>query len=156
MTTWYLRNGTDITGPLTTDQLKAMGKGGRVTEGMEVAKSAQGPWHKASAVSGLTVLPAATAAMAPTIVHSHAAPVIVHAPATRHVTTEGTSKTIKIQQLIALLMILGGALAVVLAAQLPGGPNEQQAAQFVGGISAVAFGILWRIVLRLAKWWYHE
>ena len=52
-TEWYLRSGSTVTGPLSTDQLKAMGKSGRVTEGMEVSKDASGPWHRASGVNGI-------------------------------------------------------------------------------------------------------
>lgn len=156
-TEWYLRSGPTVTGPLTTDQLKAMGKAGRVVEGMEVSNDADGPWHRASAVNGLVVIPAALAASA---VRPQAGPrnttVVVESPVPTHVTVEKTRKSIKIQRLIALMMILTGAtltIVGVLAAE-----NEPQPSPVVSGIGSLITvgGIGWRIVLRALTWWHHD
>ena len=159
---WYLRSGSTVTGPLSTDQLKAMGKSGRVTDGMEVSKNASGPWHRASSVNGLVVVPAAPAAPA---VVAHAPPAVKHTtvlvdvPKPRHVTTEATGKGIKIQQLIALVMLLAGLGLIIAGAQTVG---EQGAApgtgggMLFGGMLMFTVAVAWRIVLRMLKWWHHE
>lgn len=156
-TEWYLRSGPTVTGPLTTDQLKAMGKAGRVVDGMEVSKDANGPWHRASAVNGLVVIPAAPTAP---VVRPPAGPrnttVVVESPVPAHVTIEKTRKSIKIQRLLALMMILTGATLTVvgvLAAE-----NEPQPSPVVSGIGSLiaVVGIVWRIALRALTWWHHD
>ena len=158
-TEWYLRSGSTVTGPLSTDQLKAMGKGGRVTEDMEVSKNASGPWHRASGVNGLVVVPAAPSVVAHAPPAAKHTTVLVDVPKPRHVTTEATGKGIKIQQLIALVMLLAGLGLIIAGAQTVG---EQGAApgtgggMLLGGMLMFTVAVLWRIVLRMLKWWHHE
>jgi hypothetical protein len=168
-TEWYLRSGSTVTGPLTTDQLKAMGKSGRVTDGMEVSKDASGPWHRAAGVNGLVVVPAASAAAASPPVVASAPPAVKHTtvlvdvPKPRHVTTEATGKGIKLQQLIALVMLLGGLGLFVAGVQSVGPANPAAAAadrgagalMTLGGMLMFTVGVAWRIVLRVLKWWHH-
>jgi len=158
---WFLRSGTTVTGPMTTDQLKAMGKSGRVVEGMEVAKSASGPWHRASAVSGLVVVPATPTPVA--AVHSpepsRHTTIVVEGQKAKHVTTEGTRKFIKIQQLIAFVMLLCGLGLIVAGAQTVGGQGAAPGTgggMLLGGVLMFTVAVAWRIVLRVLKWWHHD
>ena len=164
-TEWYLRSGSTVTGPLSTDQLKAMGKSGRVTEGMEVSKDASGPWHRAAGVNGLVVVPAAPAAPAAPHVVAHAPPaakhttVLVDVPKPRHVTTEATGKGIKLQQLIAFVMLLVGLGLIIAGVQTVGGQDAAPGTgggMFLGGVLMFTVAVVWRIVLRMLKWWHHD
>jgi hypothetical protein len=161
-TEWYLRSGSTVTGPLSTDQLKAMGKSGRVTDGMEVSKNASGPWHRASSVNGLVVVPAAPAAPAVVAQAPPAAKqttVLVDVPKPRHVTTEATGKGIKIQQLIALVMLLAGLGLIIAGAQTVGAQGAAPGTgggMLLGGMLMFTVAVAWRIVLRMLKWWHHE
>ena len=164
-TEWYLRSGSTVTGPLSTDQLKAMGKSGRVTEGMEVSKDASGPWHRASGVNGLVVVPAAPPAPAAPAVVAQAPPaakhttVLVDVPKPRHVTTEATGKGIKLQQLIAFVMLIVGLGLIIAGVQTVGGQGAEPGTgggMFFGGVLMFTVAVVWRIVLRMLKWWHHE
>lgn len=145
-TEWFLRSGSVVTGPLSTDQLKAMGAAGRVWHGMEVSKSPGGPWHQAEAVKGLTVLPAST--------QPQAAPVVV--ARSGHVTVEKTSKRLKGQQLVAWLVLIGSIVTVMLDA----GSRDQNATREPGGLMfgamcAISFSLVWIIYIRFSTWWNH-
>jgi hypothetical protein len=161
---WYLRSGSTVTGPLTTDQLKAMGKGGRVTDSMEVSKSATGPWHRAASVNGLTVIPESLPTVAPPSHRSPQSPkhttVLVEVPSPRHVTVEGTQKSIKIQQLIALILLVSGPVLMIIGTQIAAGTNRQDAPaggfMLIAGTIMLFVAVVWRIVLRVMKWWHHD
>jgi len=69
---WYCRiaNSTEVVGPLSDDQLRAMAREGRLQPSDAVAQTANGPWYLASHVRGLfpqsEVVPSRTPASPPT------------------------------------------------------------------------------------------
>jgi hypothetical protein len=142
-----------------------MGKSGRVTDGMEVSKDASGPWHRAAGVNGLVVVPAASAAAASPPVVASAPPAVKHTtvlvdvPKPRHVTTEATGKGIKLQQLIAFVMLLVGLGLIIAGMQTVGGHGAEPGTgggMFLGGVLMFTVAVVWRIVLRMLKWWHHD
>ena len=153
---WYLRSGSTVTGPLTTDQLKAMGQSGRVVDGMEVAKSQSGPWHRAASVSGLVVIPAPpTQAVAKPKAQPKPTTIVVESPKVKHVTTEATRKFIKVQRLIALMVMFAGIGLMGLGMSFPPEQNLERATIALPGMALLFFGMLWRLILRVLHWWHH-
>jgi mannose/fructose/N-acetylgalactosamine-specific phosphotransferase system component IID len=141
---WYLRSGGAVTGPILSDQLKAMGNAGRITTAMEVATASVGPWHAASSVKGLTVIPAATTPASATTV-------AVVGP--EHVTTEKTSKTIKGQQMFARLVFVISVIVCVVSASQSDGEQISPAAM-IASVAAVGC-VCWLTALRFSTWWHH-
>jgi hypothetical protein len=71
-----------------------------------------------------------------------------------HVTTEGTGKWLKLQQALAILLIIGGFVWIAIAAQGPkvdGKPPEGMSMASV----ALTGGVVWYAVARVLRWWHH-
>lgn len=72
-----------------------------------------------------------------------------------HVTTEATGKGLKLQQLLAVLLLIVGFMWAGLSAGLAE-PGKAAAASGVStGIGISAAGFVWYAVVRMMRWWHH-
>lgn len=73
-----------------------------------------------------------------------------------HVTVEATRKFIKVQRLIALLVMFIGMGLMAFGASKSGTPEAEPGAVVAGvGFLLLAVGIGWRVILRILQWWHH-
>ena len=148
---WHLaRNGKQL-GAFTSQELSDKGKAGEITSDMEVWRDGMKGWQSVSRVKGLAVVavpaspppprpPAVTVAVAAS---PHSEPM----PVRGHVTTERTSKRLKMEQLLAVIMTTVG-VGMVFSGVSAGVPSS-------GGIFATMAGLGWLAVTRMRVWWHH-
>lgn len=157
---WQLARGGEKFGPYTSQELAAMGKEGRITSDMVIWRQGMEAWQSVSKVKGLQVTPVAPAPPPPP-----ATPAITVAvtpasssaamPVTGHVTIEKTKKSLKLQQLLALLcLVLGITLVGVgVSSQEPG--SKETSGLLMVGSPLCLLGLAWRIITRVRIWWHH-
>ena len=69
------------------------------------------------------------------------------------VTIQQTRKVIKIQQAIAMLVLV---LGIVLTVMASSGPDAAKSSMTANGILTSIGGVVWLIGMRMAKWWHHD
>jgi FtsH-binding integral membrane protein len=73
-----------------------------------------------------------------------------------HVTTEATRKFIKVQRLIALVVMFVGMGLMMFGASKGNTPERAAGAAVAAvGFLLLMLGISWRVVLRVLQWWHH-
>jgi hypothetical protein len=70
------------------------------------------------------------------------------------VTIQQTRKVIKIQQAIAMLVLVLGIVLTVMANSA--GPDAAKSSMMANGILTSIGGVVWLIGMRMAKWWHHD
>jgi hypothetical protein len=159
---WHLAKANQKLGTFTSQQLADMGKAGQITSDMIVWREGMEKWQPASKIKGLTITqlppapPPAPATQQPAItVAVVPAPASQPMPVKGHVTIEKTGKSLKLQQLLSLGMILLGftILAAAIASREPGTTEVSSAA--TGGSLMFFSGLVWRAVTRIRIWWHH-
>lgn len=71
-----------------------------------------------------------------------------------HVTTESTGKGLKLQQLLAILLLIVGFCWMVIGSQGPRVDGKPPAGMMTGGYAAAA-GMVWYVTARVLRWWHH-
>ena len=159
---WHLSEGSQKLGTFTSQQLSEMGAAGKITSNMVVWREGMDKWQPASKVKGLAVTqlppapPPAPAPQQPAItVAVVPAPTSQPMPVKGHVTIEKTGKSLKLQQLLSLGMIVLGFVIVVssVAASEPGTKTVSSAT--TAGSMTLVGGLLWRVVTSIRIWWNH-
>lgn len=148
---WHLAKHGKQIGTFTSQQLSDKGKAGEITSDMEVWRDGMTEWQPARKVKGLAVVavpaapppprpPAVTVAVAPS---PHSEPM----PVRGHVTTERTSKALKMHQLLASIMTIVG-VVMIFGGASSGTPSA-------GGFLATIGGASWLTITRIRIWWHH-
>lgn len=71
-----------------------------------------------------------------------------------HVKTEGTRKSLKLQQLLATLTVALGIVLLVMSSQVQVAENETNA-MALNGFLTLFGGIVWSLSVRAMIWWHH-
>jgi len=65
------------------------------------------------------------------------------------VTIEKTGKGLKLQGALAVLAVLTGVILIII------GANHNEGSKLGWGIALFVFGIFWRLMVTLLRWWRH-
>lgn len=144
---WHLaRNGTRI-GTFTSQQLSDKGRAGEITSDMEVWRDGMSGWQPVTKVKGLAVVGVPPPPTPPAVTVAVTASPQSALPVRGHVTTERTSKRLKVEQLLAMVVTIAG-VVMVFSGVSAGAPDA-------GGIFTAMAGLGWLVITRIRVWWHH-
>ncbi|MCE9618425.1 MAG: DUF4339 domain-containing protein [Planctomycetes bacterium] len=171
---WFIMRDAKTFGPYSSSQLKQHARDGLVTPDDRVAQSRNGPWTSARKVKGLEfaaepppppvretaqVQSGSNLAVIERPVQAQARVVYVptqqgqQQPVQQHmyVTTQRTSKKLKLQSLLSSILFLGGFAWIIVE-----GRSQTSKNMMFLAFAVTLVGVLWFIVNRIRIWWHHD